>query len=144
PLPGLLAGARAARAHGVPTVLTPAPAPATPLAADVAELLSLTDLLVPNEHEAAALTGQADPRAAARALLDRVPAVVVTLGAAGSLYASREAPEPVAVPARRVTPVDTTAAGDAFVGALAVAAFGEGRPMRQAIAWASSAAALSV
>ncbi|MGP4114751.1 ribokinase [Streptomyces sp. 4N509B] len=141
PLAGVVAGARAARARGVRTVLTPAPVPEEPLPR---ELLALTDLLVPNEHEAAALTGHDDPRRAARALLEHVPEVVVTLGEAGSLHVSREAPEPVAVPAHRVHAVDTTAAGDAFVGALAVAAFGEGRPMREAMAWASAAAALCV
>ncbi|KAB1145652.1 ribokinase [Streptomyces luteolifulvus] len=137
PLPAVVAGARTARAHGVRTVLTPAPAQPLP-----PELLAATDLLVPNEHEAAALTGITDPQGAATALLDRVPAVVVTLGAAGSLYAARGS-EPLSVPAPRVTAVDSTGAGDTFVGALAVA-LGEERPMPEALAWAATAAALSV
>ncbi|OKK19156.1 ribokinase [Streptomyces sp. CB00455] len=137
PLEAALAGARCARAHGVRTVLTPAPAQALP-----AELLAATDLLVPNEHEAAALTGLTDPQLAAAALLDDVPEVVVTLGAAGVLYAARGR-DPLTVPAPRVRAVDTTAAGDTFVGALAVA-LGEGRPVPQALRWASAAAALSV
>ncbi|GAB2904997.1 ribokinase [Streptomyces mayteni] len=137
PMAGVLAGARAARAHGVRTVLTPAPARPLP-----DELLALTDLLVPNEHEAEVLTGRRDPALAARALLDAVPEVVITLGEAGSLYAARGA-EPVTVPATRVRAVDTTAAGDTFVGALAVAG-GEGRPMPAALAWASAAAGISV
>ncbi|MEU0344426.1 ribokinase [Streptomyces bobili] len=137
PLAAVVAGARAARAHGVRTILTPAPAQPLP-----PELLSVTDLLVPNEHEAAALTGRTDPREAALALLDTVPQVVVTLGAAGSLYATRGA-EPVTVPAPRVTAVDSTGAGDTFVGALAVA-LGEERPVREALAWAAAAAAFSV
>ncbi|ONK14547.1 ribokinase [Streptomyces sp. MP131-18] len=137
PMEGVLAGARAARAHGVRTVLTPAPAQPLP-----AELLALTDLLVPNEHEAAALTGIDDPRRAALAFLDDVPEVVVTLGAAGSLYVARGG-EPVTVPAVPARAVDTTAAGDTFVGALAVA-HGEGRPMPEAMAWAATAAALAV
>jgi ribokinase len=137
PLSAVVAGATVARAHGVRTILTPAPARPLP-----AELLDATDLLVPNEHEATALTGRTDPLEAAGALLDRVPEVVVTLGAAGSLYAARGA-QPVTVPAPRVAAVDSTGAGDTFVGALAVAV-GEGRPMPEALAWAATAAALSV
>ncbi|MER5710814.1 ribokinase [Streptomyces sp. NPDC042898] len=137
PLSVVVEGAATARRLGVRTVLTPAPAQPLP-----PELLAAIDLLVPNEHEAAALTGLTDPRAAAQALLRDVPEVVVTLGAAGSLYAARGA-DPVAVPAPRVTAVDTTAAGDTFVGALAVA-LGEGRPVPEALAWAQTAAALSV
>lgn len=97
---------------------------------------------MPNEHEATALTGRTDPREAATALLDQVPEVVVTLGAAGSLYVTRGA-EPLTVPAPKVTAVDSTGAGDTFVGALAVA-LGEGRPMPDALKWAAAAAALSV
>lgn len=137
PVSAAVAGARAARAHGTRTVLTPAPAQPLP-----AELLALVDLLVPNEHEAAALTGLTDPYQAAAALLQQVPEVVVTLGAAGALYAAR-GQEPLHVPAPPVRAVDTTAAGDTFVGALAVA-LGEGRPAPDALAWASVAAALSV
>ncbi|MER7833198.1 ribokinase [Streptomyces sp. NPDC095602] len=137
PLDAVLAGAQAARRHGVRTVLTPAPAQPLPR-----DLLALVDLLVPNEHEAATLAGVADPRAAAEELLRDVPEVVVTLGAAGCLYVARGA-DPVTVPARRVRAVDTTAAGDTFTGALAVA-LGEGRPVPDALAWASAAASLSV
>jgi ribokinase len=137
PLAAVIAAAAAARAAGARVVLTPAPARPLP-----AELLARVDLLVPNEHEASALTGLADPSAAAAALLDQVPAVVVTLGAAGCLYAARGA-RPVRVPGRAVRAVDSTAAGDTFVGALAVA-LGEGRPVRAALEWASAAAALSV
>lgn len=137
PLEAVLDGARAARAHGVRTVLTPAPAQPLP-----PELLAATDLLVPNEHEAAALTGLTDPLRAAEALLEQVPEVVITLGAAGVLYAARGA-EPLTLAAPRVRAVDTTAAGDTFAGALAVA-LGEGRPVRDALHWASYAAALSV
>ncbi|MGW3664274.1 ribokinase [Streptomyces sp. NPDC005141] len=137
PLEAVLSGAEAARRHGVRTILTPAPARFLP-----PQLLATIDLLVPNQHEAAALTGFTDPREAAAALLEQVPEVVVTLGAEGSLYAARGA-EPVAVPAPKVTAVDSTGAGDTFVGTLAVA-LAEGREMPQALAWASAAAAMSV
>ncbi|MBA0051015.1 ribokinase [Streptomyces sp. AJS327] len=137
PLEGVLAGAVAAREHGVRTVLTPAPARPLP-----AELLAVTDLLVPNEHEAAALTGLSDPRAAGEALLKEVPEVVITLGEAGSYRVARDA-EPVRVPALPVRAVDTTAAGDTFVGALSVAV-SEGRPVPEAMAWAAAASALAV
>ncbi|MCI3270413.1 ribokinase [Streptomyces cylindrosporus] len=137
PMPAVVAGARAARAHGVRTVLTPAPVQPLP-----PELLTATDLLVANEYEAITLTGRTDAVDAAGALLESVPAVVVTLGAAGSLYLARGA-EPLAVPAPQVTAVDSTGAGDTFVGALAVA-LGAERPIREALRWAAAAAALSV
>ncbi|WP_424214248.1 PfkB family carbohydrate kinase [Streptomyces sp. BI20] len=138
PLPLVLAAARAARAAGVRTVLTPAPVPGTP----PAELFAVTDLLVPNEHEAAALTGRTDPYEAAAALLELVPEVVVTLGAAGSLW-RRRGLEPVRVPAPRVRAVDTTAAGDTFVGTLA-AGLAAGTPTPAALTRAATAAALAV
>ncbi|MBT0770649.1 ribokinase [Kineosporia sp. J2-2] len=83
------------------------------------DLLALVDVLIVNEHEAADLNGSSAPAGelAAR-LLEQVPAVVLTLGAQGSLIAVRGS-EPVAVPAHRVRAVDTTGAGDAFCGALA-------------------------
>ncbi|MEU6066559.1 MULTISPECIES: ribokinase [Streptomyces] len=137
PTAAVLAGAEAARRHGVRTILTPAPAQPLPPG-----LLAATDLLVPNEHEATALTGRPDPREAADVLLEQVPEVVVTLGAAGCLYLTRGA-GPLVVPAPGVTAVDSTGAGDTFVGALAVA-LSEERPIREALTWAAAAAAVSV
>ncbi|MFJ3230345.1 ribokinase [Streptomyces sp. NPDC086787] len=137
PLRAVLAGAEAARRHGVRTILTPAPVQPLPPA-----LLAATDLLVPNEIEAAALTGRPEPREAGAALLDLVPEVVITLGATGCLYLARDV-EPLLIPAPRVAAVDSTGAGDTFVGALAVA-LGEERPIREALTWAAAAAAVSV
>ncbi|MEU2619237.1 ribokinase [Streptomyces sp. NPDC007157] len=137
PLPAVVAGAQAARRHGVRTILTPSPVRPLP-----SELLDSIDLLVSNEREAAALTDRADPRDAAAALLGLVPQVVVTLGAAGSLYLTRDA-APLVIPAPRVTAVDSTGAGDTFVGALAVA-LAEEKPIREALSWAAAAAALAV
>ncbi|WP_084468794.1 ribokinase [Nocardiopsis trehalosi] len=137
PMEGVVAAARAGREAGVPTVLTPAPARDLP-----DELVELVDLMVPNQHEAAAITGEADPRTALAALLRRVPEAIVTLGEDGSLYGRRGA-DPLHVPARTVRAVDTTAAGDTFCGAFAVAR-AEGRAPQDALRFASAASALSV
>ncbi|HEU5158628.1 MAG TPA: ribokinase [Streptosporangiaceae bacterium] len=137
PMPAVLAAAGAARAAGVPVVLTPAPVRDLP-----ADLLAGVDLLVPNEHEAARITGVADPEHALAALLERVPEAVITLGERGALYGSRGA-EPIRVSAPEVRAVDTTAAGDTFAGALAVAR-AEGGPPESALRFAAAAAALSV
>ncbi|MFG2403000.1 ribokinase [Streptomyces brevispora] len=137
PLSAVIEAARAGHAQGVRVLLTPSPVQQL---SD--ELLDCVDLLIPNEHEAAELSGHAEPHAAAEVLLSHVPAVVITLGSKGCLYAARGSTA-VHFPAPAVTAVDTTGAGDTFVGALAVA-IGEGRPVPQAIAWASAAAALCV
>ncbi len=76
------------------------------------------------------------------ALLELVPEAVITLGSEGALYGSRSG-ERLRVPAVKVNAVDTTAAGDTFVGALAVART-ERMPMERALRFASVAAALSV
>jgi ribokinase len=127
----------AAQAAPVPVVLTPAPARELP-----PELLAAVGLIVPNEHEAAAVTGRTDPGEALEALLELVPEAVITLGARGALYGSRTG-DRLTVPAVPVQAVDTTAAGDAFVGALAVAR-AESRPAPDALRFATTAAALSV
>lgn len=118
PLETVKAAARAARAAGVLVVLNAAPARELS-----AEDLRDVSLLVVNEHEAAALLGHDaavvadDPVAAARALRSLVPMVVVTLGGDGAAWADHEGGG--THPAFSVDVVDTTAAGDAFVGALA-------------------------
>ena len=137
PLSAVIEGARVAHAQGVRTILTPSPVQPLP-----SELLDCVDLLIPNEHEAAEISGFTDPHASARYLLSQVPAVVITLGSKGCLYAARGG-EPVVLPAPEVTAVDTTGAGDTFVGTLA-GALGERRPVPRALAWASAAAALCV
>lgn len=137
PMPAVVSAARTGRALGVPVHLTPAPARELPH-----ELLENVDVLVPNEHEAAALTGEVDPGKALAALLEQVPEVLITLGSEGSLYGARGA-DPVRVPARPVEAVDTTAAGDTFCGSFAVAR-AEGRRPEEAMRFAAAASALSV
>ncbi|TMR07225.1 ribokinase [Nonomuraea turkmeniaca] len=137
PMAAVVAAAEAGSVAGVPVVLTPAPAQPLP-----DELLDAVTLIVPNEHEAAAITGATAPEAALDALLERVEEAVITLGSEGALYGSRSG-ERVRVPAVEVKAVDTTAAGDTFVGALAVAR-AERLPMADALRFASTAAALSV
>ncbi|GAA3237277.1 ribokinase [Nonomuraea helvata] len=137
PLEAVVAAAQAAQVSGVPVFLTPAPARPLP-----DELLDAVTTIVPNEHEAAAITGATAPDAALDALLERVEEAVITLGSEGALYGSRSG-ERLRVPAAKVDAVDTTAAGDTFVGALAVAR-SEGQSMADALAFASTAAALSV
>jgi ribokinase len=115
-------------------------APARPLPP---ELPAAVDLLVVNQVEAVALAGiESDPWVLVEALLDDVPRVVLTRGAAGAWYGGRDA-EPVHVPAPVVDAVDSTAAGDAFTAALAVG-WGEGRPLVDAVRWASAAGGAAV
>jgi ribokinase len=124
PQAATIAAFGAGKSRGAITVLNPAPA--APLETD---LLAVTDWLVPNEAEFASLAGEAGEPVAAGAIPDadaveRVqravgPGLVVTLGAAGAIAVPVGGPA-VVVPAPEVVAVDTTGAGDAFVGAFAV------------------------
>ncbi|MFE0102419.1 ribokinase [Streptomyces sp. NPDC059009] len=103
------------------------------------------DLLIPNRTELAALTGSAEPETidevtAAARKLSGADAVLVTLGGDGVLLLEGSAS--LHIPAFPVRPTDTTGAGDAFCGALAVA-LAEGNSLEQAARWASAAAAIS-
>jgi ribokinase len=133
----VVAGAVKARAAGAVVLINPAPA------RDLrAELLGTRPIVVANEGEAAALTGVTEAVAAARAIAARTGApAVVTLGERGALVTDGQTVQHVPTP--RVDVVDTTGAGDTFVGALA-AELSIGRPLIDAVRFAVLAASLSV
>jgi len=124
----------AAQRAGGRVILNPAPAPPDGVPN---ELLSLVDVLVPNQTELAELAGVGGEVDAVRAvsLARGLPcrAVVVTLGADGALVIDDQTIEHV--PAPKVVPVDTTAAGDSFCAALADALV-DGRNLVEAATWA--------
>jgi ribokinase len=128
---------REARSRGALTVFNPAPVQPLP-----DEVWPHVAYLTPNGGEASRLAGGiADPEAAAQALRARgVRTVIVTLGEQGALACS-DGPL-LRVPAPAVTVVDTTGAGDAFNGALAVS-LAEGRPLADAVRFAVAAGALA-
>ncbi len=136
---------RLAKDLGKRVILNPAPATALP-----SGFLNGVDVLTPNEIEAAMLLGAppgADfqPAAAARALLkEGVGAVVVTVGAEGAIIVEAERSDRIVrVKSHPVIPVDTTAAGDCFTGALAVG-MAEGMLLAEAAGFANTAASVSV
>ena len=132
---------RFARAHRIRCIVNPAPA----VPANLAEL-ALADYFIPNESEAEQLTGlparsEAEAVTCAAALLGKgFRRIVITLGARGSLLA--DATGHLHVPPFPVTATDTTGAGDAFIGSLAVF-LAEGLPEQGALARANLYAALS-
>lgn len=143
PLGTVMAAAARGRAAGAVVILNLAPARKL----DPAELADVTHLVV-NEHEAATLLGAEStvvtnsPADAAERLTRLVPNAVVTLGAHGAAWAAREGDAGLE-PAFPVEAVDTTAAGDAFVGALAARlAMGE-TDMAAAVRFACAAGSLA-
>lgn len=146
PTDTIVTAAELAQTAGARVVLNPAPAQRLS-----PELLKNVDVLIPNEHEAAFMTGieirsLQDARLAAAHLLESGPGnVIITMGSQGALIAQKAQSEIVYTQTTSfsVKPVDTTAAGDAFVGALAVA-LSEGLFLPAAARFASAAAAISV
>jgi len=133
---------RIAKSAEVTTILNPAPAMPIP-----DELYRLSDIVAPNEIEAESLSGLTvrtlrDAEEAAKKLLSRGSrTAVITLGENGALLVTRE--RATHIPARKVPIVDTTGAGDAFVGSLACF-LGEGQPIERAIRNANAVASVSV
>jgi ribokinase len=142
PLDSVLAASEIAAAAGVTVILNPAPAAPVPWA-----LLARTSIITPNESEALQLTGievrdDAGMAAAAQDLMKQgVGTVMITLGAHGVFVATVAGHE--IIPGFQVGAVDSTAAGDVFNGALAVA-LSEGLALHDAACFANAAAAISV
>jgi ribokinase len=128
-----------ARAAGVRTLLNAAPAPDEPLADD---LLALADILVVNEGEGQRLSAQAELDQLGPWLLARVGhAVIVTLGSQGAVLFHKNGP-PIHRPTYPVSVVDTTGAGDAFIGGFA-ACYAETGDLAGALPWGLAAGALA-
>jgi ribokinase len=142
PLETVQAAADFAAKAGVRVILNPAPAQPLP-----DKLLKCVSILTPNETEAELLTGIAVTDTATAAVAAAklralgVQTVIITLGARGAFVATESGQQ--LVPGFKVKAVDTTAAGDIFNGALAVA-LAEGKPLKQAVRFANAAAAISV
>lgn len=134
--------ARHASSHGVKVILNPAPVNTL-----TAELLRHIDIITPNQTEAEMISGVRvidieSAKRAAKAICEKgVNSVVVTMGALGSVIYHNETFS--VIPAQTVEAVDTTAAGDVFNGALAVA-LSEGQDLPSAVDFANRAAAISV
>ncbi len=141
PAPAVRVAARLGRAAGALVILNAAPMRAL-ASADLEDVA----VLVVNEHEAGLLAEREAPGsptealAVASSLRPRVPAIVITLGACGAVWAGKEGS--FHEPAFPVVPMDTTGAGDAFVGALAVELAARAAA-REAVRFANAAGALA-
>lgn len=141
PLPTVDRGLKIAKDQGALTLLNPSPPVHLP-----SSTLSLVDFIVPNELEAQFLTGvtwkgkQEIRKAADRLLNMGVKNVVITLGPNGLFFKNRT--EELWMGAFRVNVIDTTAAGDAFLGALATG-LSESKPIQEALKFATGAGALA-
>jgi len=141
PLETVVHAARLARQNGLRVILNPAPARQLP-----DSLLADVDILIPNESELQLLSGQSvtdtdSAKTAARALLKKgVKTVIITLGANGALLVTDERTSHV--PTFKVDVVDTTAAGDAFIGGLATALI-KGKSLEEAVRYGNASGALA-
>ena len=141
PVEAVLAAARRAKENGLRVLLNPAPARALP-----DELLALPDFLLPNESELSLLSDLPvndlpSAENAAKTLLERgIQTVIVTLGANGALIVNKELTKHI--PSFKVDVVDTTAAGDAFIGGFASALL-QNKSLEEAVRYGCACGALA-
>ena len=137
PMETIIYAAKKAKEYGCKVLLNPAPAAKLP-----EELLSYTDIIIPNEHEASIITGCENETDALKALWNNGKrTVIVTLGEKGCLY--NEGTVMKTQPAFSVKAVDSTAAGDSFIGGYC-SAIAEGRTMDEAVRFATAVSAIAV
>ena len=142
PIEGVLEAARIAKESGTKVIINPAPYKKLPN-----EIFELTDYIIPNEHEAFLLTGIEPENAenckkAVEFLLAKgAKNVIITLGADGCVCGNGE--ETTHYPAVKANVVDTTSAGDSFIGAL-VTKLADGDNVEHAIGFATKVAAITV
>lgn len=133
-----------AREAGVKTILNPAPA----LESVPEELLKVTDMIIPNETETEILTGiKVTDEASLKAAADHfhqlgIEAVIITIGSKGAFYDVQD--RSGIVPAFKVNAVDTTAAGDTFIGAMSSVLKKDFSNLEQAIEYGNQASSLTV
>jgi ribokinase len=141
PIDTVIRATQIAQAHNVPVILNPAPAQKLP-----SQLLNLVNILIPNETETRQLTGLPvstidEIQAASVVLREKGPEhVIITLGSRGALLSTDDTIE--FIPTFKISPVDTTAAGDAFVSAFAVA-LAEGKALAEAVRYGNAAGSLA-
>lgn len=142
PIPTVLRAAQRAHESGTRVILNPAPAKILP-----EELISLADFIIPNETELSLLTGNdvkdmGSIEQAARTVLQRgTKNVIVTLGSKGALIVDKETSKHV--DSFPVKVVDTTAAGDAFIGGFATALL-QNKPLEESVRFGCACGALAV
>jgi ribokinase len=144
PIETVVATIQIAKKYGVPVMLDPTPVPEQSLSS---ELLSMVDYILPNESEIAQLTGipvfdlDSAERAGEKLLSEGVKTVIVKMGEKGTLIMNES--QTFFIEPYRVEAIDTTSAGDAFAGSLAVALV-EGKKIREAVQFASAVGAITV
>ena len=137
PMETIIYAAKKAKEYGCKVLLNPAPAAKLP-----EELLSYTDIIIPNEHEAAIITGYENEEDALKALYDDGKRnIIITLGSKGCIY--NDGKEIKSQTSFKVKAIDSTAAGDSFIGGYC-SVLCEGKTMEEAIRFATAVSAITV